>query len=119
MHLDSLLAVAPYQFGVDFGNLVLAHLYELRGDAPAALRAVRRRPYDWDTGPLYLTTYLRAEGQLAALTGDRAGAARAYRRFLALRDGADPGMRGASDSVRVALDALDSRSTKPAPGAPR
>ncbi len=79
----------PYVFGIDFANLVLARLYEARGDRAAALRAARRRPYDWDTGPLYLTTFLKEEGRLAALTGDRVGAKRAWAQFLALRAGAD------------------------------
>jgi serine/threonine-protein kinase len=112
--LDSLLSVEPFQFGVDFANLVLARAYERNGDVPAALRAVRRRPYDWDTGPLYLTTYLREEGRLAALSGDRAGAARAYHRFLDLRNGADPAMQGMSVAVQVALDALEQSPSKPA-----
>ena len=82
--LDTLMAAGPFQFGVDFGNLVVARLQEQRGDIPAALRAIRRRPYDWDTSPLYLTTFLREEGRLAALTGDTAGAARANRHLTAL-----------------------------------
>ena len=76
--LDSAMREAPYQFGVDFGNLVLARVQEALGDRAAALAAVRRRPYDWDTGPLYLTTFLREEGRLARLTGDVNGAAHAY-----------------------------------------
>jgi hypothetical protein len=87
--LDSAMREAPYQFGVDFGNLVLARLYEELGDRAAALGALRRRPYDWDTGPLYLTTFLREEGRLAALTGDLEGAARANAKVRALRSGGD------------------------------
>ncbi|MGH7713363.1 MAG: protein kinase domain-containing protein [Gemmatimonadaceae bacterium] len=101
--LDSTLVAAPYVFGIDFGNLVLARLYEARGDHAAALRALRRRPYDWDTGPLYLTTFLREEGRVAALTGDRVGAARAYEQFLALRAGADSVYQPQTHSVRGAL----------------
>jgi hypothetical protein len=33
----------------------------------------------------YLSTFLREEGRLAALTGDTAGAIRAYQHYLALR----------------------------------
>jgi len=105
-HLDSALAEGPYQFGIDFGNLVLARLHDEHGDRAAALRAIRRRPYDWDTGPLYLSTFLREEGRLAALAGDREGAARAWRRYLDLRSGADSLLRSSTDSVRAALDRL-------------
>ncbi len=104
--LDSILLSGPYVFGIDFANLVLARLYEARNDRAAALRAVRRRPYDWDTGPLYLTTFLREEGRLAAQTGDRIGAARAWEQFLALRAGADEAHRAQTDSVRRALALL-------------
>ncbi|MGQ0642138.1 MAG: protein kinase domain-containing protein [Gemmatimonadaceae bacterium] len=104
--LDSILVSGPYVFGIDFANLVLARLYEARGDRSAALRAVRRRPYDWDTGPLYLTTFLREEGRLASLTGDRIGARRAWQHFLALRAGADAEHRAQTDSVRTALEKL-------------
>jgi Arc/MetJ-type ribon-helix-helix transcriptional regulator len=104
--LDSLLASGPYEFGSDWGNLALARLYEARGDRESALRVVRRRPYDWDTGPLYLSTYLREEGRLAAVVGDRAGAARAYERFLALRSGADASFQTHTDRVRNALSLL-------------
>jgi hypothetical protein len=109
--LDSLMAAGPFQFGVDFGNLVVARLREELGDTASALRAVRRRPYDWDTAPLYLTTFLREEGRLAALTGDPSGAARAYRQYLALRTDADPEFRAASKSVQSALAALDGQRT--------
>ena len=110
--LDTLMAAGPFQFGVDFGNLVVARLHEERGAIASALRAIRRRPYDWDTAPLYLTTFLREEGRLAALAGDQAGAARAYRRFLALRAGSDPAFRGTFDSVKAALAALDRAGAK-------
>lgn len=66
--LDSMLASGPYVFGSDWGNLVLARLHESRGDREAALRVLDRRPYDWDTGPLYLSTYLGEAGRLATLT---------------------------------------------------
>jgi hypothetical protein len=104
--LDSLLAEGPYVFGSDWANLALARLYESRGDAASALRVVRRRPYDWDTGPLYLSTYLREEGRLATLTGDRATASNAYQRFLALRDNADESYRAQVEAVRRALAGL-------------
>lgn len=104
--LDSMMVTAPFQFGVDFGNLVLARLHEGSGDHAAALRAVQRRPYDWDTGPLYLTTFLREEGRLAARIDDRATAIRAYTEYLALREGSDPAYRAVDDAIRRSLDAL-------------
>jgi hypothetical protein len=100
------MLTAPYQFGVDFGNLVLARLYERHGDVPAASRVIARRPYDWDTGPLYLSTYLREEGRLAALAGDTARAARAFEGYLELRAGADAAVGPTSDRVRAALGRL-------------
>ena len=110
--LDTLMAAGPFQFGVDFGNLVVARLHEKRGDIAAALRAIRRRPYDWDTAPLYLTTFLGEEGRLATLTGDTAAAARAYHHFLALRADADPVFRGTSHSVQAALAAIEGPRAK-------
>ena len=104
--LDSVLAEGPYVFGSDWANLALARLYESRGDAASALRVVRRRPYDWDTGPLYLSTYLREEGRLAALAGETPAAKIAYERFLALRAGADESYRRQMDEVQRALAAL-------------
>ncbi|MGH7674328.1 MAG: hypothetical protein ACREMV_03570, partial [Gemmatimonadales bacterium] len=65
-------------------NLMLARLHEARRDLPAALAATRRRPYHGG-GVVLLATSLREEGRLAALSGDREGAARAYRHYLALR----------------------------------
>ncbi len=105
----TMLAAAPYAFCRDVGNLVGARLYESRGVPALALRAVRRRPYDWDTGPLYLTTYLREEGRLATRTGDSAGAIRAYERLLALRAGADAVYEPEAAAVRAQLDALQKK----------
>ena len=67
---------------------------------------MRRRPYDWDTGPLYLTTYLREEGRLAQVTGDSVLARRAWDRYLALRDGTDAGYRSRTETVRRAREQL-------------
>jgi tetratricopeptide (TPR) repeat protein len=104
--LDSILTSGPYVFGSDWGNIVLSRAYVARGDLPSALRVIRRRPYDWDTGPLYLSTYLREEAQLAAASGDAAGARRAYTRFLALRAGADDPYRAQVDSATRAIGRL-------------
>jgi len=72
--------LADYQYG----NLLLARLFEATGDLPRALAAVRRRHYFLGS-PLYLTTFLREEGRLAEALGDRAGAMRAFDHYLALR----------------------------------
>jgi tRNA A-37 threonylcarbamoyl transferase component Bud32 len=104
--LDSLQSAGLYVFGTDFGNLVLARLYETRGNLQAALAALRRRPYDWDSGPEYLSTFLREEGRLAALTGDREGGIHAYRHYLALRSDPEPPLGPQVDSVRAELDRL-------------
>jgi hypothetical protein len=50
------------------------------------LRAIRRLTGTFD----YLSTLLRDEGRLAAITGDSAGAIRAYRHYLALRANPEP-----------------------------
>ena len=67
-------------------NLVIARVAEAQGDLHLALRAVRRRAGRYNMLPTwYLSTFLREEGRLAALTGDTAGAIRAYQHYLALR----------------------------------
>ena len=66
-------------------NLVLARLWERLGDRPSALRALRRRSGGFLLGPLYISTFLREEGRLLALSGDTTGAICAYRHYLALR----------------------------------
>jgi len=107
--LDSLLATGPswnadVQY-VDFGNLVVARLREEQGDLPGALAAIRRRSYEWWM-PTFLSSYLREEGRLAALTHDRAGAIRAYQHYLALRSNPEPTARPEVDQVRTQLATL-------------
>lgn len=54
-----------------------------------------------------LTPSLREEGRLAAMAGDAAGAIRAYRHYLTLRDQPDPGaMTDEVSRVRAHLAAL-------------
>ena len=103
---DSLVAVGPPLGDARaYATLAIGRLYERLGDEERALASVRRRPYlrGW---PRYLPGYLRAEGRLAAATGDREGAARAYRQYLALRGSAPPPLRAEADSVRSELGAL-------------
>ena len=86
------------------GNLVVARLFERRGQYGAALAAIRRRSRHWKVSALWnLPAYLRLEGRLAARTGDRAGAARAYRQYLALLAAPGPAFAPQVDSVRAEL----------------
>lgn len=103
--LDSLLVRASTSrvLLLTVGNLVAARLYEARGDLPRALERVRRRS-GWET---FLSTQLREEGRLAALAGDREGAIRAYRHYLALRSDPEPALRADAARVRAELTRLD------------
>src|SRR6185436_1044542 len=82
--LDSLLKTGPGGFVQDAGNLVLARLKEEHGDVRGALAAVRRRE-TFLTRLLYLSTFLREEGRLAALAGENDAAIEAYRHYVTLR----------------------------------
>jgi hypothetical protein len=92
------------------GNLITARLYEEQGNLPQALALIRRRIFDLIPAPMYVT-YHREEGRLAALNGDREGAMRAYRRYLALRSGAEPRLQPQVAQVRAELEALQREST--------
>jgi DNA-binding SARP family transcriptional activator len=85
-------------------DLLLAMAYEHAGAETDALRAVRRGR--WRLPTMYLATYLRMEGRLAAKVGDREGAIRAYEHYLALRSDPEPPLRAERDSVRVVVDSL-------------
>ena len=88
-------------------NLVVAHLAELQGDLPLALRAVRRRAGVYGFFPAWhLSTFLREEGRLAALTGDTAGALRAYGHYVALRTNPEPAVQPEVEWVRAELAKL-------------
>ena len=91
---------------VSGSNLLLARLWERQGDLPRALQAVRRRSARFLRMPNYLSSFVREEGRLAALTGDRDGAIRAYRHYLALRYDPEPALRPEADRVRRELAAL-------------
>jgi eukaryotic-like serine/threonine-protein kinase len=103
-YVRSTVGISPVGFE-DFANLEVAHLRERQGDLPAALAAVRRRPYAYHLTD-YLAAHLREEGRLAALTGDRAGAVRAYRHYLALRSDPEPTLRPAIETIRAELAKL-------------
>jgi tetratricopeptide (TPR) repeat protein len=85
-------------------NIIAARLHEAMGDSRAALAAIRRRAYGFQ--PQYLSTYLREEGRLAALTGDTAGAIKAYRHYLALRSEPEPALKPEVQRVRTGLAGL-------------
>ena len=87
-------------------NLLLARLWEKEGDLPRALKAVRRRSGAFPIGPNFMTTFLREEGRLAALTGDTLSAIRAYRHYLGLRHDPEPAVRPAVERVRRELGVL-------------
>jgi len=103
--LDSLTAstseITSYLMLV--ANLTSARLHEADGDLPAALAAVRRRVYFYE-GLAGLSTLLKEEGRLAALTGDTEGSVTAYRHYLALRSQADPALAPEVEQVRQALN---------------
>jgi serine/threonine-protein kinase len=103
-YVRSMVGISPVGFE-DFANLEVAHLRERQGDLSAALAAVRRRPYAYHLTD-YLAAHLREEGRLAAMTGDRAGAVRAYRHYLALRSDPEPALRPAVDTIRAELAKL-------------
>ena len=88
------------------GDLVLSRLHEARGDLVAALAAVRRRQYPPYWGLDYLSTFLRDEARLAALTGDREGAINAYQHYLALRSDPEPLLQADANAARAELARL-------------
>jgi hypothetical protein len=107
--LDSVLADPVSATWASYANLIAARLHEDRGEIPAALAAVRRRWTGLAWFPHYVT-YLREEGRLAALAGDRAGAIRAYRHYLALRSEAEPALQPEVRRVREELEAVERES---------
>jgi tetratricopeptide (TPR) repeat protein len=88
-----------------FDRLALARAWEAFGDVPRALAAIRLRFFH-GTGVVEATR-CREEGRLAALAGDTTGAIAAYRRFLALRQDAEPVLVPQRDSVRAELARLE------------
>ena len=91
-------------------NLLLARLWEQEGDFPRALAAARRRACPFGTCPRYFSSFLREEGRLAALSGDTAGAVRAYRHYLALRPNPAASVRPVVEQVRRELAELRGRT---------
>jgi eukaryotic-like serine/threonine-protein kinase len=108
--LDSALMEPRYLPFTYPGNLIISRLFEQQGDLPRALTAIRRRVWELARSPIQVT-YQREEGRLAALNGDREGAVRAYRRYLALRSGAEPRLQPLVAKVRAEVQALEQEST--------
>jgi eukaryotic-like serine/threonine-protein kinase len=104
-YIRSTVGISPCGFE-DFVNLEVARLRERHGDRRAALAAVRRRSYSYHLTD-YLAPHLREEGRLAALMGDRSGAVRAYRHYLALRSDPEPALRPAVGAARAELAKLE------------
>jgi hypothetical protein len=82
-------------------NLVSARIHERRGDLAGALAALRRGR--WYFPPENLSTYDREEGRLSLLTGDTAGATRAWTHYLALRADPEPSVRPEVERIRAQL----------------
>ena len=81
-------------------NLLLARLWEQEGDRARCGALGRARLH---AGTQFMTTFLRQEGRLAALTGDTLSAIRAYRHYLGLRHDSEPGVRPEVERVRREL----------------
>jgi serine/threonine-protein kinase len=111
--LDTLMTRGPAELDAQIGNLVVARLRSERGESASALRALRRRPYTV-LALFYLAESLREEGRLAALVGDREGAIRAYRHYLALRTRPEPALQPEVAEVRAALERLRMMAGAPA-----
>jgi tetratricopeptide (TPR) repeat protein len=62
--LDSLTLLGVQSFGMGFGNYETARMYAKIGDRGNALRAVRRRRYDWTESVRYLYASRALERQL-------------------------------------------------------
>lgn len=89
------------------GQVLLARCWEIAGDRRHALALLRSSSLgfpDWS-----LAARRRAEGRLAALEADTAGAILAYRDYLALRRFADSAFVSQRDSVRAELERLTER----------
>lgn len=111
--VDSLARTGPASFPASWPgaeNLVIARLLEARGDVRAALQVVRRRIYGGLHPTRFLTSFLQEEGRLAAVTGDTAGAIRAYGHYLALRSDPEATRRAETERVRLALARLAGRA---------
>jgi hypothetical protein len=105
---DSVLIGRGDLMTIECFNPLIARLYARTGVTDRALAAIRRRS---QVGtylyPVGLAETSRLDGVWGAGTGDRAGAVRAYRRYLMLRTDPEPSKIGQRDSVRAELASLE------------
>ncbi|HZN97566.1 MAG TPA: hypothetical protein VFB61_07555, partial [Gemmatimonadales bacterium] len=105
--LDSVLETGPPEwFSTQWANLLVSRLFEMQGDLPRAIGAIRRANVFALGHTGYLSTYLREQGRLHALIGDRDRATRAYQHYLALRTNPDAPLQPQVDEVRAELALL-------------
>jgi hypothetical protein len=92
-----------YRIGFNVSYFTVAALFEELGEPERALEWVRRTGggQGW-----YLSTKLREEGRLAALTGDRERAISAYGHYLALHSDPGPEVLPEVEAVREELARL-------------
>lgn len=105
--LDSLMLSGPAVGDAGtYAHLAVADLYSRLGEPERALEAIRRRRYmaGW---PRYLATSRRQEGQLATQLGDREGALRVFRQYLAMRQDPEGPMRSVAAAVRAEVARLE------------
>ncbi len=100
---DTLVMTSP-RFSRNQNQLMLARVYDALGDPASGVRVLRRR--EQQDPDYFMATLLREEGRLAARAGDRDGAIRAYRHYLALRTQPDPEIEPEVLRVREELAAL-------------
>ncbi len=102
---DSLLRQGPGNgTGLPYENLLIGRLFAAVGEPARGLAAVRRGGAFGND--IMISTYLREAGRLAALTGDRQAAIRAYSRYLELRPDPEPAVKPVVDAVRAELARL-------------
>ena len=99
----------PPRMSLAAAAVLAARLHQRRGQLKPALAASRWREH-YTGDPIFLSTQLRLEGDIALELGDTVAAVRAYRRYLALRTNPDPGLAAdATGAVRRQLAQLERR----------
>ena len=93
----------PPRMSVTAAAIMSTRLHEKLGRFDVALASSRWREH-YTGHPVFLSTQLNDEARLALRTGDRAGAIRAYRRYLALRPAPESG--AATDATNAARQQL-------------
>jgi hypothetical protein len=110
-HVDSLALTQGVEAGQMELTLVLGRLWDALGEPSAALTAIRRVPIHAQGSLLLsLPVLARKEGRIAELAGDREGAIRAYRRYLAIRVDPVDRLKPEVESVRAELARLERES---------